>query len=211
MEFLSVMEIIGTIAFAVSGALVAIEKGLDYYGIAILAVITAVGGGMIRDVLINLELPVALANPMYVLISIGAAVLTIVFYKRITRYRNVLLVFDAVGLAAFTAIGAQAALNHHVYTPFVVVTMAILTGTGGGILRDVFAKEVPFVFRKEVYAVACIIGACSFISAHYFLKNGQISMYIAFGITLLIRLAAVKLNWHLGRVKSIEEINEEGI
>lgn len=208
MNIISLMEIIGTVAFAVSGALVAIEKKLDHYGIAILAMITAVGGGIIRDVLIGLKLPAALENPMYVLISLGTAVLVIGCYKWITKYRNILLLFDAIGLAAFTAIGAEAALSHHVYTPFVVITMATLTGTGGGVLRDVFAKEIPFVFQKEVYAVASIIGACGFMAAYYVLKDAKAAMYISFGITLIIRLVAIKMNWHLAKVRQIEERDE---
>lgn len=209
MEFISLMEIIGTVAFAVSGALVAIEKELDYYGIAFLAIITAVGGGIIRDVLIDLRLPVALANPIYVLISIGAAALVILFYKKIVKYQNIVLFFDAIGLAAFTAIGAEAALSHDVYTPFVVITLAILTGTGGGILRDVFAKEIPFVFRKEVYAVACIIGAVTFMAAFHFARDARLSMYICFGVTLAVRLVAIKMNWHLAKVRRIEDDNED--
>lgn len=202
MEFISLMEIIGTVAFAVSGALVAIEKELDYYGVVFLAIITAVGGGIIRDVLIDLPLPVSLENPIYVLISIGTAALVIAFYKKFVKHQNIVLFFDAIGLAAFTAIGAEAALTNDVYTPFVVITLAILTGTGGGILRDVFAKEIPFVFRKEVYAVASIAGAAVFMGAFHFFKEVHLAMYICFGITLAIRLIAVKMNWHLAKVKT---------
>ena len=209
MEFLSLMEIIGTVAFAVSGALVAIEKELDYYGIAFLAIITSVGGGILRDLLINLPLPLALENPLYVLISIGTAAVVILFYKKFVKHQNIVLFFDAIGLAAFTAIGAEAALVHDVYLPFVVITLAVLTGTGGGILRDVFAKQIPFVFRKEVYEVACIIGAAAFMGAYYFLNQARLSMYICFGVTLAVRLIAIKMNWHLAKVKRIEESHDE--
>lgn len=209
MQFISIMEIIGTVAFAVSGALVAIEKELDHYGIIFFAIITAVGGGIIRDVLIDLPLPVALSNPLYVLISIGTGIVIIVFYRRLVRYQNILQFFDAIGLAAFTAIGAQAALIHDVYTPFVVITLAVLTGTGGGSLRDVFAKDIPFVFRKEVYAAASIAGAIVFIAAFYIFQQMRLSMYICFGVTLAIRLLAVKFNWHLAKVKRVEEREDE--
>ena len=223
MEFISLMEIIGTVAFAASGALVAIEKELDYYGIVFFAIITAVGGGIVRDMLIDLSLPAALANPLYVLISIGTAALVILLRsiqlhssealvvrlcKRLVQYGNIIQFFDAIGLAAFTAIGAQAALEHHVYTPFVVLTLAVLTGTGGGILRDVFAKEIPFVFRKEIYAVAYILGAGVFMAAFKILGEVLISMYICFGITLAVRLVAVKFNLHLGKVQPLEGKHE---
>ncbi|MDO4545801.1 MAG: trimeric intracellular cation channel family protein [Bacillota bacterium] len=201
MSFISLMEIIGTVAFAVSGALVAIEKKLDYYGIVFLAIITAVGGGIIRDLMINLPLPVALANPLYVIISVATAIAVIVFYRWVTKLQILVTIFDAIGLAAFTAIGAQSAVSNDVFTPFVVITLALLTGTGGGILRDVFAREVPFVFRKEVYAVASIAGAVAFLAAYSY-TGIRVAMYICFGVTLVIRLVSVKFNWHLAKVKT---------
>lgn len=201
MVFISFMEMIGTVAFAVSGALVAIERKMDHYGIIILAIITAVGGGMVRDVMINLPLPLALTNPVYIIISIVTAVIVILFYKSVKKLEPLVNIFDAVGLAAFTAIGADAALNNDVYTPFVVITLAILTGTGGGIIRDVFANERPFVFRKEVYAVASIAGAIAFLITYPYVSE-KITMYICFGVTLAIRLISLKFNWHLGRVKT---------
>lgn len=207
MSFISLMELIGTVAFAVSGALVAIERKLDYYGIIFLAIITAVGGGIIRDVLINVPLPVALANPVYIIISIVSAAVVIAFYKWITKLQVFINVFDAVGLAAFTAIGAKAALSNDVYTPFVVITLAMLTGTGGGVLRDAFAKEIPFVFRKEVYAVASLIGALAFLMSYRYLGL-EPTMYVCFGVTLVIRLVSIKFNLQLARVKTGELTDE---
>lgn len=206
MSFISLMELIGTVAFAVSGALVAIEKKFDIYGVTFLAIITAVGGGIIRDIIINLPLPVALADPIYVIICIAAAAVVICFYKWVKKVNGLVVIFDAVGLAAFAAIGAKAALSNDVYTPFVVITLALLTGTGGGVLRDLFAREIPFVFRKEVYATACIVGAVAFLVAYpYTGVNG--AMYICFGLTLAIRLICVKFDWNLATVK-VQDNNE---
>lgn len=199
MEFISVVEIIGTVAFAVSGALIAIEKDLDYYGIGFFAIITAVGGGIIRDILINQRLPVALENPVYVIISLVSALVVVIAYKRIVKYANVIQFFDAIGLAAFTAIGAEVAIKNHLELPFVIITLALLTGTGGGVLRDVFAKEIPFVFRKEVYAVASIAGAITFIIIYEFFTD-TIALYTCFAITLAIRLFCIKKNLHLKKV-----------
>ena len=206
MSFISLMEIIGTVAFAVSGALVAIEKKLDIYGVTFLAIITAVGGGIIRDIIINLPLPVALADPVYAVICIVTAAVVICFYKWVKKVNGLVVIFDAVGLAAFTAIGAKAALSNDVYTPFVVITLALLTGTGGGVLRDLFAREIPFVFRKEVYATACIIGAVAFLLSYPHVGT-EGAMYICFGVTLAIRLICVKFNWNLATVK-IDETKE---
>jgi uncharacterized membrane protein YeiH len=112
-----------------------------------------------------------------------------------------LLIFDAIGLAAFTAIGAEVALENNLDLAFVIITLALLTGTGGGILRDVFAKEIPFVFRKEIYAVASIIGAVCFIIIERFSGNNTVALYSCFGITLIIRLGCMKKDVHLKKVK----------
>lgn len=199
MEFISIVELIGTIAFAISGAIAAIDKDLDYYGIVFFAIITAVGGGILRDVLIDKSLPVALENPIYVIISIASAAFVIVFNKKIIKYSNVLQFFDAIGLAAFTAIGADVAIENNLSLPFVIITLALLTGTGGGLLRDVFAKEIPFVFRKEIYAVASIIGAVNFIIIYEFLGN-TMALYSCFGLTLLVRLVCMKKDIHLKKI-----------
>ncbi len=200
MEFISVVELIGTVAFAITGALVAIDKDLDYYGIIALAIITAIGGGIVRDVLIGLDLPVSLENPIYAIISILTALAVIALHKKIERYHNFIQFFDAIGLAAFTAIGAEVAINNGLHQPFVIITLAVLTGTGGGMMRDVFAHEIPFVFHKEVYAVACIIGSVFFVILYGSFGN-SIALYVCFGVTLLIRLYCMRKGIQLIKVR----------
>jgi len=205
MEFISIVEIIGTVAFAVSGALTAIEKKLDYYGIIVFAIITSVGGGIVRDILIDRSLPSALNNPIYMVISIISAIIVIQYYNRIIRLSKVLQIFDAIGLGAFTAIGAEVAVGNGLYQPFVIITLAVLTGTGGGVIRDVFAKRVPFVFREEVYAGASIIGALLFIVIYKFAGN-QEAVYSCFAATVAIRIFCMKLNVHLNKVDKLYKI-----
>ena len=207
MEFISIVEIIGTIAFAVSGALTAIEKKLDYYGIIIFAVITAVGGGIVRDILIDENLPSSLNNPIYMVISIISAGMVILYYSRIIKFEKVLQLFDAIGLGAFTAIGAEVAIGNGLYQPFVIITLAVLTGTGGGVIRDVFAKRIPFVFREEVYAVASIIGAILFIGIYKFAGN-EAAVYACFAVTLSIRLLCMKMNIHLNKVDKLYTLHK---
>lgn len=193
------MELIGTVAFAAAGALLAIEKELDYYGISFFAIVTAVGGGIVRDVMINVPVPVSLANPVYIIISLTTTAIVIAFYKKIVNYQNVVMFCDAIGLAAFTAIGAEVAVVNDVYMPFVVITLAVLTGTGGGVIRDVMCGDIPFVFRKEVYAVASILGALVFMGVYpYF--GMYVAVYSTFGITLATRLISMKFNLHLKKV-----------
>ena len=203
MDFISLMEWIGTVAFAASGALVAIEKGLDYYGIGVLALVTAVGGGIIRDIMINRDLPGSLENPTYLIVSVAVAIVIILFYQRVRKFTQLVNIADAIGLAAFVAVGSQVAVTESKGTVFVIITLAVLTGTGGGILRDIFAKEIPVCFRKEVYASAAIAGAVAYAVSYEPL--GLIwSSYIAFGVTLIIRLAAIRKNWQLGKVRQPE-------
>ena len=201
MEFISIVDIIGTIAFAMSGALRAIEKEMDYYGIAVFGITTAVAGGTIRDILINKDLPVSLANPTYLIISILSAFLVILFYKMIIRFNQILNIFDAVGLAAFTAIGSEVAVNNGYTQPFIIIVLAVMTGTGGGTLRDLFANEIPYVFHKEVYAVAAVIGAVFFIITYQTVGN-KVALYTAFIVTFLIRLFCMKNDIHLKKVSS---------
>ncbi|QAT43543.1 trimeric intracellular cation channel family protein [Aminipila luticellarii] len=198
MEFLSLMELIGTVAFAAAGALTAIDRELDYYGISIFAIVTAVGGGIVRDVIINVP-PVSLVNPLYVIISLITTVIVITGYNKIVQYQNVVMFCDAIGLAAFTAIGAEAALMNEVYMPLVVITLAVLTGTGGGAIRDVICGDIPYVFRQEVYAVASIFGAVIFMAVYpYFGKFAAV--YVSFGVTLATRLISMKFDLHLKKV-----------
>ncbi|RCW52382.1 trimeric intracellular cation channel family protein [Halanaerobium sp. ST460_2HS_T2] len=207
MVFISVVDIIGTIAFAMSGALRAIEKEMDYYGIAVFGITTAVAGGTIRDILINKELPVSLANPIYLIISIFSAFLVIVFYKKIIRFNQILNIFDAVGLAAFTAIGSEVAVNNGYTQPFIIIVLAVMTGTGGGTLRDLFANEIPYVFHKEIYAVASVIGAVFFVITYQVFGTGA-ALYTAFVVTLLIRLFCMKKDIHLKKVSKAAKLKK---
>lgn len=206
MDFITAMEWLGTVAFAVSGAVVAIEKKLDWYGICFLAIITAIGGGIIRDVLINQSLPSSLANPMYTIVSLITAVVVIGFYKYIKRIKHIVSIADAFGLSAFTAIGCNVAAFHGYHGFYVSITLAVLTGTFGGVLRDVFVQEIPRCFRREVYAVASIAGAVIYCLAEEEMGYGT-AMYLCFCITLGIRLIALSQNLHLGTVNTEKEIH----
>lgn len=195
MEFITVMEWIGTVAFAVSGAVVAIQKRLDWYGICILSIITAIGGGILRDILINRPIPASLTNPMYAIVSVASAAFVMFFYKRVRRANRWVLVADAFGLAAFTAIGAEvSALSGHPDI-YVTVTLAVLTGTCGGVLRDVLVMEIPQCFRKDIYAWASLAGAVVY-SLTYSRVSLSFGLYLCFGVTLSIRLAAIFYNLH---------------
>lgn len=195
MVLIFILEILGTIAFALSGAFLGIKRKLDLFGVIFLSITTAVGGGIIRDLIIGNVPPVAFIKPIYAFISIISALAAFIFYNKIINLRYVILIFDAFGLGVFTAIGSNTAFINNFNQPFIVITMGLITGIGGGILRDVFAKDIPFVFRKEVYAIASIAGGI----ALYFTYNFSqiVSLYICFFITFTIRMLAIRYNLNL--------------
>lgn len=206
MLLISIFEIIGTIAFAVSGAIVGIEKKLDIFGVCILSITTAVGGGIFRDLVIGNVPPTAFRNPIYCLIGLASALFTYCFYKRISNFKNLLLLSDAIGLGVFTAVGANAALANNLAQPFIVVSMGLATGIGGGILRDVFAQDIPFVFRKEIYALASIFGGISFYMCYGYMPK-IISLYVCFIITFIIRMFSIRRGINLPIKKCDVNVN----
>ncbi|WP_027632585.1 trimeric intracellular cation channel family protein [Clostridium hydrogeniformans] len=208
MALINFLEIIGTIAFAISGAIVGIQRKLDIFGITFMAVTTAVGGGIFRDLIIGNIPPNAFKDPTFSLIAMGCAFLTCFFYNVICKFKLSIVLSDAIGLGVFTAIGSNAALNNGINGTFAVIVMGLLTGVGGGILRDVFTKNIPFVFRKEIYAVACIIGSIVFCIIYPFTSR-VIALYVTFIITFSVRILSVKYDLNLpGATKEITMSNE---
>lgn len=192
-------EIIGTIAFAISGALIGIEKKLDIFGVIMLAVITAVGGGIIRDIFIGNTPPLSFRDPTLAVISIISAIMVCLTHTKIARFKNTIVLFDAIGLGAFTATGASIAAHYNLNTLFIMIILGLTTGVGGGLLRDIFVKEIPYVFQKEVYAVASMFGAACFYYSQSYLA-GNLPLYICFAATLGLRLICIKYDLHLPRV-----------
>lgn len=196
MNVLNVVEIIGTIAFAAAGALAGIQKRLDVFGVFMLALTTAVGGGIVRDVLIGITPPTAFVFPTSTIISLITAIIACFAYGWLTKFTHIILVCDAIGLGAFTAAGANMSFIYEYNRLFLTVMMAVLTGVGGGVIRDIFVGDVPFVFRKEIYAVASMIGAvCFFYTKPLLPENG--AMYLCFLVTVLIRMICMKYDIHL--------------
>jgi uncharacterized membrane protein YeiH len=185
-----VFEITGIIAFTVSGALTGIQKRLDVFGVLVLAVTTAVGGGILRDVIIGNTPPLILRDPTFFMISAMATIVVCFTYRWLDRFKHTIQVFDAIGLGAFTATSANLAIQHNLNTMFIVTIVAVITGIGGSVMRDVFVKEIPYVFRQEVYAIATIVGALSFYYSQFYF-NGSISLYLCFAITTGLRICCI--------------------
>ncbi len=193
------LEVIGTVAFAAAGALVGVKKRLDIFGVAMLAVTTAVGGGIMRDTLIGNIPPLAFRNPMFIFISLVVAGLVSIYVKQVARQQRLLNFCDALGLGAFTATGASLALSHD--SALLVITVGVVTGTGGGVLRDIFVREIPLVFHTEIYAVAAAVGAACFYGLQKLLPV-DMALYLACLITVAIRLLSLYYGINLPRVRA---------
>ncbi|MCI8388869.1 MAG: trimeric intracellular cation channel family protein [Clostridiales bacterium] len=206
--FLFIFEIIGTISFAVSGALTGIRRNMDIFGVCILGMTTAVGGGMIRDIILGSTPPAAFENPVYVLIAVAVSIITFVIYVLRRGHKStfegkifdfVMLVTDSAGLGVFTVYGVKTALdsgaaaNH-----FLVIFVAVLTGVGGGVMRDIFAGDRPYIFVKHIYACASLAGALVCLLCWNTLGQ-SVSMEIGFVIVVVLRLLAAKFRWSLPR------------
>ena len=195
------LDLFGTMAFAVTGAFKAIEHKADIVGIIILATITGVAGGTLRDILIGKFPPNSLSDPWYVVITASTGVAIFFLYPKIQKHWNLFLKFDALGLGVFTIIGATFA--YHVFgMNFLAVALAgMLTAVGGGILRDVFVNEVPIVFVKELYASASFVGVLAFYILLSLGAEFHLVTIAGIAITTILRLVAMKYNWNLPKVR----------
>ena len=203
-----IIELIGIIAFAISGAIVAIKKNFDVFGIIVLGVITAVGGGALRDIILGIIPPTMFKNSLYVFVAFltscfsfaGAAVATVKFKKNKRFFKDMVNFFDAIGLGVFAVTGTNTAIiNGFEHNAFLAIFVGVITGIGGGMLRDILAGKVPFVLYKDIYASAAIVGAAMY---YYMYSNGVnafISVTSTILITILIRLLATF--YHLGLPK----------
>ena len=200
MEFsiFQIMNIIGIIAFAITGALKAIEEKLDLLGIAVLGILTALGGGITRDLLVN-HIPTALKSISDMSFALVGVWLALIFYKIFgldIKNRYIILIPDAIGLAAFTTTGAMIAYNAGV-SVFGIVILATLTGVGGGIISDVLLGKVPSVLRDDFYASCAIIGAIIFYIGILSGLSLEISSFICSLSVLMIRIVAILYQWKL--------------
>jgi len=185
----------GTAIFAISGVLLAGRLKMDPFGVTVLASVTAIGGGTIRDMALGATPVFWINDTNYLLVIFITCILTMLIIRKPKRLPwYVLPVSDAIGLAVFVGIGVEKALNYNA-DPMVAVIMGVITGCGGGIIRDVLAREVPMVLRSEVYATACILGGIVHTSALEFNVQSSTAMLLGVTATLIIRLAAIR--WHL--------------
>lgn len=190
------LDIIGTMAFAMSGALTAMNKKLDPFGVFIIAFVTAVGGGTLRDMMIG-RTPVGWMRDLnYVYFICIGFFLAVLFRKKLDRLRLSLFLFDTIGLGVFTLIGLEKgiAINLH---PIFCIALGTMTACFGGVIRDILCNEVPVIFRKQIYATICIFGGMVFFALKKFNLNDDVVYVITSLVIIIIRLMAVKFRWSL--------------
>lgn len=198
MDYVYWLDILGTVVFAISGVLLAGKLHMDPFGVLVLGVVTAIGGGTIRDMALDYGPVFWIQDPTDLIAALITCVATIILVRQPRRLPKwILPVLDAIGLAVFVGIGVNKAVAAGT-GPLPAISMGVLTGVGGGIIRDVLAREIPMILRTEVYATACIIGGCAHAIAYFvFGMDLEQAMVLGMVITLSIRLAAIRWNLKL--------------
>jgi uncharacterized membrane protein YeiH len=199
--FYLIIDVLGTVAFAISGVLVAMEKKLDVFGVFIIAFVTAVGGGTLRDLLIG-NTPVGwMQTPNYILTIAITVLLAITFSTYLKHFRKSLFLFDTIGIGLYTMIGIEKGLAAAL-SPVMCIALGTMTASFGGVLRDILCNEIPVIFRKEVYATVCILGGILYFGLIFMQVPTEIAYSLAIVAIILLRLLAVRLKISLPNIYS---------
>ncbi|MBC3538043.1 trimeric intracellular cation channel family protein [Rufibacter sediminis] len=196
------IDVVGTFVFAISGTLTAADKKLDPFGASVIAFSTALGGGTVRDLLLNLR-PVWVQEERLLITVFVAVLVTILFRGAIGKFRRTMFLFDTVGIALFTILGMEKALRLDV-PPLIALVMGVVTAVFGGVVRDILCNEIPLIFRREVYATACLAGGAAYLLMRLAPVPPGVPVWIAIAIIILIRLLAVRLKWAFPNLKPEE-------
>jgi uncharacterized membrane protein YeiH len=190
------LDLFGTVVFAMTGALVARKKQMDIFGVVVVALVTALGGGTLRDLLLDASPVFWMADPIYIIMGIVGVILTAILVTLNFIPARLLLLADAIGLAVFTVIGSQVALSHNIHW-LIAIIMAVMTSVAGGVIRDVLTGEIPLILRREIYASASLLGAIAFVGLSIVGIPQTFVTVIAFTLTLSLRLIAIWRGWSL--------------
>lgn len=194
--FLAALDLVGTFVFALSGAAAGIRHRLDLFGVLVLSFVAANFGGITRDLLIGAVPPVAIQDSRYVAVSVVAGLIAFFWYPLTERLRSPVLVFDAVGLAVFTTVGTSKALAFHL-GPVAAPLLGVLSGIGGGLVRDVLLSEVPTVFSAEIYAVAALAGALMVVGGHLLQLPPTPVAILGATLCFALRIVSIRRGWRL--------------
>ncbi|MFT6244376.1 MAG: putative membrane protein YeiH [Salibacteraceae bacterium] len=193
------IDILGTFVFALSGVIAAVEKKFDLFGTIILAFVTAIGGSTLRDVLIG-QTPVGwMKSDVHVWIILLALPVSYFFLKQLRRLRKTFLLFDTIGIGLFTILGLETALDSGL-SPVIAIMMGVVSAVFGGVIRDVLSNQVPLIFRKEIYAFACLAGALVYMGLDYLSIWSELKLVLSILTVIAIRLLSIRFKWSIGFV-----------
>jgi uncharacterized membrane protein YeiH len=198
----NLLDLIGTLAFAISGALVSIDKKMDLFGVFIITFVTALGGGTLRDVMIG-RTPVGwMLNIDYIYVIITGFIVTLLFKQLIEKFKIYLFIFDTIGLGVFTLIGLEKGINIGLH-PIICIALGTMTACFGGVIRDILCAEIPVIFKKEIYATICILGGIVFFILRKFNLNSDV-LYLTTSLVIIsVRVMAVRFKWYLPTLNKI--------
>jgi uncharacterized membrane protein YeiH len=189
---IDLIEYAGTFAFAISGIRLASIKRFDWFGAYVVGLVTAIGGGTIRDVLLGLT-PFWMMDSSYLICTAVALLFVVLFEKYFSRFKNTFFIFDTIGLGLFVVVGFEKTIAND-FPFWVAIIMATMTGAAGGVMRDILVNEIPLIFRKEIYAMACVIGGLVYMVADYFGVEIFVKQVLSFSSVIITRILAVRFN-----------------
>ena len=196
------LDLLGTAAFAASGALAGVRKGMDLLGVIVLGVVTATGGGVVRDVLLHDTPPFCFKNELYLYLAVVASLIVFLAPRKFERLNKAMLLLDALGLGTFLVIGTSKALLFKLGFMGSII-MGVMTATFGGVIRDVLSNEIPLILQREIYATACVVGGAALYLMHQTGVSSLVSLVVAASLVIAIRFAAILKGWQLPRGRAI--------
>ncbi|WP_186988099.1 trimeric intracellular cation channel family protein [Constantimarinum furrinae] len=206
MSLFLIIDILGTISFSISGVLTALKKRMDPFGILIIAFVTAVGGGTLRDVLI--DFPITwMRNLTFVYVIVGASVFAVIFRKKLGYIRRSLFLFDTIGIALYTIVGVEKGISAD-FPPIICIALGTMSAVFGGVIRDILCNEIPIIFRKEIYATACILGGVTYFLLLKTSLSENFVVIISGSVVITVRLLAVYFKLSLPTIYNKRELTE---
>ena len=196
MTLLYLLDMIGTAAFAISGALAGVRREMDLLGVVVLGTVTAIGGGTLRDIILGSTPPFSFVDETYFIVSVVMSLIVFYLFRLFDKFGEPLIFFDAVGLGTFVVIGCQKAHMFHI-GPVGAVILGVMTATAGGIIRDMLSGRIPMILQREVYASACIVGGVLMVVMLRFEVNPVLTLVLPAFLVTMIRLLANYYNWSL--------------
>jgi uncharacterized membrane protein YeiH len=201
-EIMYALDLLGTVAFAASGALAGVRRRMDLLGVIVLGIVTATGGGVVRDLLLNDTPPFCFKNELYLYLALAASIVVFLTPRSFERMNRAMLLLDALGLGTFLVIGTSKALDYHLGFMGAVI-MGVMTATFGGLIRDILSNEIPLILQREIYASACAAGGALFYLLHQAGVSSAVNLSVSAIVVITIRCTAILKGWQLPRGRAL--------